>query len=174
MKIYKLILASFLGLGLLASCEKYEDYVTDFDFSNTYFGSQKPLRTIVADDAMEFEVGVALGGIREDNGSHSVDFEVDPELLNLIPEASGFTLLPESYYTLGHQSNFNIQKNHMRVVKVSLDKAAFTADPLTLGNTYALPLRITSATVDSIPGSELDTPTIDSKDITILVVKYIS
>ncbi len=174
MKIYKLIFVSCLVLGLTVSCEKYEDYVMDFDYSNTYFGTQKPLRTIVARDEMNFEVGVVLGGIREDNGAHSVDFEVDAELLNLIPEASGFQILPEDYYTLGHESNFNVKKQHMRVVNVSLNRDVFTADPLALTNTYALPLRITGATVDSIPGSELEVPTIDSKDITILVVKFIS
>ncbi len=174
MKIYKLIFASFLVLGLMASCEKYEDYVNDFDYTTAYFGSQKPLRTIVARDEMEFEVGVALGGIREDNGVHSVNFEIDPDLLNEIPEAAGFLPLPEEYYTLGHESNFNIIKDHMRVVNVSLNREAFTSDPLSITNTYAIPFRITSATVDSIPGSELDIPTIDSRDITILVVKYIS
>ncbi|MGQ1784497.1 DUF1735 domain-containing protein [Saccharicrinis sp. GN24d3] len=174
MKIYKLIFASFLVLSLMASCEKYEDYVNDFDYTTVYFGTQKPLRTIVAYDEMEFEVGVALGGMRDDNGTHSVSFEVDENLLVDIPEAAGFQLLPEEYYTLGDESNFNIIKDHMRTVNVSLNKEAFTADPLSVTNTYALPLRITSASVDSIPGSELETATIDSRDITIVVVKYIS
>jgi hypothetical protein len=161
-------------LGLMASCEKYEDYVNDYDHTTAYFGTQKPLRTIVARDVMEFEVGAAIGGIREDNGVHSVNFEVDANLLNEIPEAAGFQLLPEEYYTLGDASNFNIIKDHMRVVNVSLNRAAFTSDPLSITNTYAIPFRITSATVDSIPGSELDIPTIDSRNISILVVKYIS
>lgn len=174
MKIYKLIFASFLALTMLVSCEKYEEYVNDFDYTTTYFGTQKPLRTIVARDEMQFEVGVALGGMRTDDGSHSVDFEVDPSLLDDIPEASGLVVLPAEYYTLGSASNFNIVKDHMRTVSVTLNKDAFTADPLSLTNTYALPLRITSATVDSISGSELEVPTILSKDITILVVKYIS
>ncbi|GAF02759.1 BT_3987 domain-containing protein [Saccharicrinis fermentans] len=174
MKIYKLIFASFLVLSLMASCEKYEDYVSDYDYTTAYFGSQKPLRTIVARDEMEFEVGVALGGMREDNGTHEVNFKVDSSLLENIPEAAGFVMLPEAYYTLGDESNFNIVKDHMRVVNVSLNRETFTADPLAITNTYALPLRITSATLDSIPGSDLDTATIESKDITILVVKYIS
>ncbi len=174
MKIYKLIFASFLMLGLLASCEEYEDYVNDYDYTTTYFGTQKPLRTIVARDEMEFEVGVTLAGMREDNGSYEVNFEVDPDLLSDISEASGFQLLPEEYYTLGDDSNFNIIKDHMRTVSVSLNRDVFTSDPLALTNTYALPLRITTATVDSIPGSDLETATIDSRDITILVVKYIS
>ena len=173
MKILKVISASFLILGLLASCEGYEDYVNDYDYTSTYFGSQKPLRTIVADSSMDFEIGAVLAGMRSDDGSHTIDFTIDTSLLSLIPSASQFTLLPESHYIIAHASNFNIQKDHMRTVKITLT-AAFTADTLSLEETYAIPLRITSSSVDSISGSELDTATIDSKDITILVVKYIS
>ncbi|WP_372772783.1 hypothetical protein [Mangrovibacterium sp.] len=174
MNTYKLIFASLLLFATMVSCEKYEDYVNDFDYTSAYFSTQKPLRTIVARDEMQFEVGVALGGMRTDDGSYSVDFEVDPTLLDVIPEASGFIALPEEYYTLGNVSNFDIIKDHMRTVYVTLNRDAFTSDPLSLANTYAIPLRITNATVDSIPGSGLETATILSKDITILVVKYIS
>jgi len=174
MKILKLISASLLAIALLASCEGYEDYVNDYDYTATYFGSQKPLRTIVSRDEMVFQVGATLAGMREDNSSYTVDFVVDTSLLSLIPEASGFTVLPEAYYTLGDASNFNISKDHFRVVDVTLDRAAFTADPLSLTNTYALPLRITNASVDSILDSGSDSVTIASKNITILVVKYIS
>lgn len=172
MKIIKFIGAFFIMATMLTSC--YEEYVEDFDYTTVYFGTQKPLRTIVARDVMEFEVGVTLGGMRVDDGSYEVNFKVDTNLLNVIPEASGFKALPEAYYTLGNASSFNIIKDHMRVVNVALNKAAFTSDPLALNETYALPLQITSANVDSIRGSELDTPTIASKNITILVLKYIS
>lgn len=173
MKILKFISVSFLILGLLSSCDGYEDYVNDYDYTATYFGSQKPVRTIVADESMDFEVGVVLAGMRTDDGSHTVDFMVDTSLLSLIPTASKFTALPESYYTIDNASNFNIKKDHMRTVKVTMTEA-FSADILALDETYALPLRIVSSSVDSIPGSELDTATIDSKDVTILVVKFIS
>ena len=174
MKKLKFVFVSFLLLGLLVSCEEYEDYVKDYDYTATYFGTQKPLRTIVAYETMEFEVGVVLAGMREDDGSHEVYFEVDTNLLNTIPEAAGFLPLPEEYYSLGDESNFNIKKDHMRTVKVTLNREAFTADPAAISNTYALPLRITEATVDSILNNGTDTETIDSKDISILVVKYIS
>lgn len=174
MKILKFIAASFLALGLLASCEGYEDYVKDFDFTSTYFGSQKPLRTIVADGDMSFEVGAVLAGMREDNGNYTINYTVDTALLSLIPEAAAFTALPEAYYTLANETTFDIVKDHFRTVKVTLDQAMFTADPLALANTYAIPLRITTASVDSISGSELDTAVIGAKNISIVVVKFIS
>jgi hypothetical protein len=123
---------------------------------------------------MTFQVGVTLAGMREDDGSYQVWFEVDTSLLSSISEASGYKLLPEDYYTLSNDSEFDIQStSHLRVVNVTLDQDAFTADSNALTATYALPLRITDATVDSICDSG-DTITIESRNITIVVLKYIS
>jgi hypothetical protein len=173
MKVLKCIGIFLVTALLLTSC--YEDYIYDYEYTSTYFATQQPLRTIIADGDMTFQVGVTLAGIRVDDGSHQVFFEVDTSLLNVISEASDLELLPESYYTLSNDSEFDIQpSSHLRVVNVTLNQEAFTADPAALENTYALPLRITSATVDSVFNSDLETPTIDSRDITIVVVKYIS
>jgi len=177
MRIIKYISVFILTAMLMTSC--YEEYVKDFEYTATYFGSQKPLRTIVADDDMSFEVGVALGGLREDDGSHEVSFMVDTSLMSDIVEASAFKLLPENYYTLSNNTKFDIVKQHMRVVKVTLDPA-FAADSDAINETYVLPLRITDATVDSIHGLNSPDSTIadlddlGNKDITLLVVKYIS
>ena len=43
------LIAIYMGsIIALTSCEKYEDPTTDYDYSAVYFGTQKPLRTIVA------------------------------------------------------------------------------------------------------------------------------
>lgn len=179
MKLIKLII-SIAALFLLVSCE-YEDYIEDFDFSGTYFASQQPLRTIVAGGTESFEVGVTIAGLRNDDGSQWVDFEIDSLLLDSLPEASGLKLLPESYYTLGDPGRFNIVKSFLRTVKVELTEEFFN-DPLALANTYALPLRIVdkSMAIDSIMGFNVPETTVvssensENMDITIVVVKYVS
>ncbi len=177
MKSFKIII-SVISLFFLASCA-YEEYIEDYDFSGTYFASQQPLRTVVARGDKNFEVGVTIGGLRADDGSHWVDFTIDSVLLDSLPEASGLTLLPASHYILGDESRFNIAKTFMRTVEVQLTDAFF-ADPLALTATYALPLRIVATSVDSIMGYDMDETTAVSSadgsnmDITILVLKYIS
>ena len=173
------IVTGILFTGLV-SCEEYEDYLKDYDFSAVYFATQKPLRTIVAYDEMQFKVGVALGGKRENNTEEWAKFQIDPTLLNdpVVVEGNNFTLLPSDYYTLSDPEMMVVPKGEfIGDVTVTLDREAFTSDPLSLGNNYALPLRITEASVDSVlsgnfdeDGNQLQPP----KDYTVLVVKYIS
>ena len=166
----------FLGLS---SCEKYEPYIKDYDFSAVYFAAQKPLRTIVAYDDMSFKVGVALAGKRENTQAEWATYTIAPSLLT----GTGLTLLPESYYTITNTQTGEANKMVIPAgkligdVTVTLNKAAFTGDPLSLLNTYAIPLKLLETSVDSIlsgkfdaSGNELLAP----KDYTVLVVKYIS
>lgn len=179
MKIKNLLLLALL-LTALVSCEKYEDYLNDYDYSIVYFATQKPLRTIVAYEDMDFKVGVALGGKRENNEEEYAEYVIDPSLLDdqSLTEGNDFKLLPESYYTLSNNDKMIIPEGEfIGDVTVSLNRDAFTSDPLATKNTYALPLRITKTSADSISsgkygpeGNELIPP----KDYTILVVKYIS
>ena len=48
MLMKKHIFTMLAGAALFCSCEKYNDFTTDFDYTAVYFGSQKPLRTVVA------------------------------------------------------------------------------------------------------------------------------
>lgn len=172
MKLLKNIcLIAYLALGLSA-CKKYDSYVVDYPYSTVYFASQKPLRTIVAYDDMSFKVGVMMGGVRSNTKDQTVKYEIDPTLLTTIQGASAFTLLPTSYYTLSDNSTMTIPKGQvLGEVKVTLNKSLFTADPASLTNTYALPLRIVSSTTDSVLRGDANH---EAKDYTILVVKYIS
>lgn len=179
MKIKNLIIIAVLLLSL-GACEKYEDYLNDYKYSIVYFATQKPLRTIVAYDDMEFKVGVALGGKRENNQEEFAKFEIDPSLLEDASRTEGhdFKLLPPEYYTLSDPGTMIIPKGEfIGDVTVTLDREAFTSDSLATSNTYALPLRITETSLDTIAsgkygpeGNELVPP----MDYTILVVKYIS
>lgn len=166
MKTAYIYISILLISSLLFSCKKYEDYTKDFDRTTVYFATQKPLRTIVAYDVMEFKVGVALAGKRVNTVAETAQFEIDPTLLSTVPGANKFQLLPSDYYTLSNSNTFTVQPgSFIGDVTVTLNKAAFTADPLATGNNYAIPLRITSTSADSV---------LAGKNYTIVVVKYIS
>ncbi|HTN20503.1 MAG TPA: DUF1735 domain-containing protein [Pelobium sp.] len=172
MKILRNISLIILTVFVLGSCKKYDSYVSDFDFSVVYFASQKPLRTIVADDDMSFKVGVTLAGVRNNKTDQIVKYRIDPTLFNSVPGAFNYEVLPASYYTITDNSTMVIKKGELiGDVTVTLNKALFTADPDALQKIYALPLRIVSTTTDSILIGNSNVP---AKDYTILVVKYIS
>ena len=153
----------------LNSCENYEDFLYDYEYTATYFALQKPVRTIVQSDNMNLKVGVTLGGVRENKKDEVVNFVIDEDLLLTTP----FTLIPESYYKLSHNSEMLIPKGEvLGLIDVNLNEDAFMADPLAYQNTYALPLQITKTTADSTLNNAEDA--MAGKDYTILVIKYIS
>lgn len=163
----KNICVAFLAMGaMFTSCEKYDDFTGDFDYTTVYFSTQTPLRTIVSYDEMEFKVGVNLGGKRVNEKEEYAKFEIDESLLTTVAGASGFTLLPAAYYELSDTSRMTIPVGeYIGDVTVSLNRDLFTSDPLAIDNTYAIPLKITETSLDSI---------LETKDYTVLVVKYIS
>ncbi|MDR1666985.1 MAG: DUF1735 domain-containing protein [Bacteroidales bacterium] len=153
----------------IVACEKYEEYVKDYDYSAVYFGTQRQLRTLVTRtdrDSLEFKIGVALGGVRESKG-YAVEFMVDTNLLNTVDGADIFTLLPDDCYSIENA-------NHTFVIPagkflgdcpVKIDKEKFVnLHPASLENTYALPLRLLSTDADSI---------LSGRDYAIIVIKYI-
>lgn len=176
MNIKKICLALLVIGATFSSCEPYEDFIEDFDYTTVYFATQKPLRTIVSYDEMAFKVGVSLGGKRENSVDEFADFEIDADLLNTVAGADAYTLLPEAYYELSNSSKMTISKgDFIGDVTVTLNRDLFTADPLATQNTYALPLKLTNSSLDSIGGFDPDGTVLDlPKDYTILVVKYIS
>lgn len=163
-----IILLSVLLL-ILSSCEKYEDYLYDYEYTATYFALQKPVRTIVQSNDMSLQVGVTIGGVRENNKEEIIQFEIDETLL----EGTTFTLLPESYYTLSDAAKMVIPKGELLgLIDVDLNEEAFLADAQAHLNTYALPLQITETTADSTLNNS-ENP-MAGKDYTILVIKYIN
>ncbi len=174
MKVFRCISIVGLIVCMMVSCEKYEEYVFD-NIPIVYFGTQKPLRTVVSRDTdMQFKMGVVLAGLRENNNEEWVRFRLEPELLD-DPGIVGnrvFTLLPASYYSLSNDNTFVIHPGSiLGEVTVTINHELFTADPDALKPTYALPLRIYETSADSILTGAADAP---AKDYTILVVKYIS
>lgn len=177
MKRFKFFIILFPLLGLISGC-KYDNYVVDFDFTSVSFGTQKPLRTVVArdiDTIMQIKFGVALGGVRENTKDRWVKFRLDPGLLQTVTGANAFTLLPKAYYSMilpNGDSTFIIPSGKtIGDLVLKINKDAFTADPLSLTKKYALPIRIYETSVDSILKGNDVTP---AKDYTIIVIKYIS
>jgi hypothetical protein len=160
------VITLFFGL---AACEPYEDYVKDYDFSAVYFGTQHPVRTLVSrtgQDSLEFRIGVALGGLRENKKGYTVEFKVAPELLTTVAGANKFTLLPESCYSIENSNSaFTVPAGKfLGDCPVRISQEAFAALPGSLDSTYALPLQLVRTTADSIR---------KSKDYTVIVIKYI-
>ena len=169
----------FVALIMVTACSPYEEFIEDFDYSIVYFGTQKPLRTIVAYDDMSFKVGVALGGKRTNAVNETVGFEIDPSLLDdpAIVGDNLFELMPSDYYEIDGQEMVVPVGKFIGDVTVKLNTNLFTADPQATQNHYAIPIRIKNATTDSVAtGAFDDTGNVITapKDYTIVVVKYIS
>ncbi|MCD7970599.1 MAG: DUF1735 domain-containing protein [Alistipes sp.] len=141
----------------------YDDFVFDYEYSSVGFALQRPLRTLVADRDMEIFVGVYIGGKRENDMTDYAKFVIDEDLLI----GTGLTLLPETHYVIGSPDTFTVRKQNLPVADVSLKFTEdFYNDPNALDQTYyALPLRITSHSLDSIT---------DGLDYSIVAFKYIS
>ncbi|NDP20405.1 MAG: DUF1735 domain-containing protein [Paludibacter sp.] len=166
---------AFLMVLMVSSCEKYESYIDDFDYTTVYFAYQNPVRTVFSNN-LQFDIGVAMGGVRENTSNKTADFVIAPELLAdaSVVGSNNFTLLPADYYTLSNNEQFVIIKSDfVGKIKVTLNREKFLADPLTTGKTYALPIRITDTSLDSILTGNAGKG-IARKDYTIVVVKYIS
>ena len=174
MKVYKKITLLVLSFFMIYSCERYEDYITDY-IPTVYFGAQKPLRTVVARDSeMQFKFAAVLAGVRENNNEEWVNYVIDPDLLTdtAIVGDNIFHLMPEEYYSLSNYDRMIIPPGQiLGEIVVTINRDLFTSDPDALHNTYAFPLRITDTSADRILDGDDDTP---EKDYTIIVVKYIS
>ncbi|NLR93463.1 DUF1735 domain-containing protein [Flammeovirga agarivorans] len=159
-----------IGLSLIAftSCEPYEDYLTDFDYSIVYFPYQQPVRTVVLDSEQKTNVGVVLGGKRENKDRVVTQFEINESLLN----ETSWELLPEEYYTLGHTSEMVVEPGTFQgLVEINFTDA-FYDDPKAITNHYALPLLITQSTADSVLTGSTENGVL-AKNYMIPVFKFI-
>lgn len=156
-----------LKISLFAAClfslvSCYEDYIKDYDYSATYFASQKPLRTVIADRNMTIKAGAAIGGKREVDLNDWVRFEVDPSLL----EGTSLTLLPENCYSFSEPGMMRVTRSTIALAEVTVN---FTEDfynlPEAVTTRYALPLRLVDSSLDSI---------LVDKSTSVIAIKYIS
>ncbi len=160
MKKILLILALFAGL---VACENQENEFADFDYTSGYFPYQHPVRILVLGDYIydntndnnhKFLISAAMGGVYENTKDRVFDIEVAPNLCNrVLFESSKDTirLMPSSYYSLSSANKLTIPAGAVNGnIEVQLTEAFFN-DPLSIKNTYVIPVRLLgSADVDTV------------------------
>jgi len=163
----KIIVFLLLSIAIV-SC--YDDYIYDYQYSAIYFTYQQDVRSFIVGEGMKFEVGAALGGVRENLMDRNVTFTFDnslvtqaqldqmkaasqPYIKNPSTPVTSLLTLPSNYYTISNSSTMIIKTGqHVGSVTIKPDSVTFLNDSLkTMYSTYVLPFRITSADADSIP-----------------------
>ncbi len=194
MKKILLIVALFAGL---VACENMENEFADFDYTTGYFPYQHPVRTLVLGDYIydntndnnhKFLISAAMGGVYENTQDRVFDIEVAPNLCNrVLFESTKDTLrlMPSSYYTLSSANKLTIPAGKVNgSIEVQLTEAFFN-DPLSIKNTYVIPVRLLgSADVDTVLQGKTTRSNPDPrvvghwaitpKDFTMFAVKFIN
>lgn len=150
---------------LFISCKNDQNSFPDFTYTTVYFPYQSPVRTIElgkdyvvdnsGDNAHDCLIEATMGGVYNNTKNVTITVAVDNTLpANLkFNNANGALVLPmpASYYTLDPSNQIVIKSGEMSEgIKVHLTDAFF-ADPLSLTNTYVIPLRMTKVVnADSI------------------------
>jgi hypothetical protein len=158
MNINKLFIGLTITSSLLVSCHNDDVSYPDFDYTTVYFASQYPARTVelgddlyvdnTLDNEHKVEIKATLGGTQDNKKNVVIDFIVDESLCNGLYYASGSTNgskilpMPSSYYTLASNQITIPAGSILDGVEVQLTDAFF-ADPLSLTNTYVIPLLMT-------------------------------
>lgn len=197
----KIIVISGLLLTTLGifSCKNQSWSFPDFDYTTTYFPNQYPVRTLIfgdyiydnsRDNKLQFLIGADMGGVYANKSDINVGFEVDNTLTDNLftttysSAGTPIKAMPASWYTLSNASQMVIPKGQFSgVVTVQLTND-FTADTNSVNAYFAIPLRITSSTTDSIlrgkTGLTNPDPRVATnwatvpKDFTIFAVKYVN
>lgn len=150
---------------LFFSCKNDENIFPDFKYTTVYFPYQSPVRTIElgrdymvdnsGDNAHNCVIMATMGGVYSNTKNITISVDVDNTLPTKLKfnNASGDIVqaMPASYYTLDVSNQIVIKSGEMsNGIKVHLTDAFF-ADPLSLKNTYVIPLRMTNVVnADSI------------------------
>ncbi|HUW92618.1 MAG TPA: DUF1735 domain-containing protein [Bacteroidales bacterium] len=152
----------------LTSC--YDEFRNDYPYTTVAFSTVtgglenagELGRTVVKDEGLRLDIGVYLAGVIENKEERWVKYSIDPALLTGTP----YTLMPANYYTLSNSNTFTIPSgNFIGRVTVTLDSVRFLSDPDAVNYTYAIPIRLTETSADSI---------LSSQNTKIVVIKYIN
>jgi len=166
--VMKKILAIIVLSIVMVSC--YEEYLKDYPYTGIYFPYQQDVRTFVVGEGMKFQVGVTLGGIRENTFDRMVSFSLDNTLITAAQlakmksasqgyikaataDVTALEAMPSNYYTISPSTTTMVIKTgfHHGTVTIKADSARFLADSVkTMISTYVLPFKITAADADSI------------------------
>lgn len=194
-KITAIFFVPLLSLGVLFSCQNQEWEFPNFDYTTSYFPYQFPVRTLVlgdynfdnsGDNEGKFKIGATMGGVYKNDKDIVVDIVVDESLTENLYNKSGGTpiiAMPTKYYTLSNDQIVIANGQTYGMVDVQLTDDFF-ADPLAIGTNYVIPLKIVSASTDSVlmgkPTVENPDPRISSnwelapKNFTLFGVKFVN
>lgn len=159
----KLLIFIVAVIGIFG-CTKNPDF-PDYKYTSVYFPLQTPMRTLILgeytsantlDNKLQFNMGVAIGGRRENYQNEWVRFEIKESIIDGFVFSNGDTLkaLPSNYYATSPASGEKvvIPAGSMEgKILVSLTQD-FLSDPNAFKNRYVIPLIITekSAGIDTV------------------------
>lgn len=197
-KMKKLIFISLIIVSFFTACQNQEWEFPDYEYTTAYFPYQSPVRTIVLgediydnslDNAHKCKIMATMGGVYENEIDRVLDVEVDNALcdnLNFDGDSGNNVLpMPASYYSLDQSMQIVIPAGEIAGgIEVQLTDAFFN-DPLSVKNTYVIPMQITSAeNIDSVLSGETNIPDPDPrvvedwavapKDFVLYCVKYVN
>jgi hypothetical protein len=153
MKINKVAIVLIGAVAAFTACTKNQaiDY-SDYKYQTVYFALQYVPRTIelgedeFVDNSLDNQhkvmINATLGGVRDNKKDVTVGIAVDTSLCNRLyfpNNGPKITPLPPTYYKLASNQITIPSGSIMGGVQVELTDAFF-ADPLSVNNTYALPL----------------------------------
>ncbi|MCK5135438.1 MAG: DUF1735 domain-containing protein [Bacteroidales bacterium] len=144
------------------SCENEKWSFSDFDYTTAYFPYQFPVRTLVLgeyifdnsrDNEHKFLISANMGGVYQNKETVLVEFVIDNSLTSHLTNFNGGTSilpLPTKYYTLSNNETITIPAGKFfGSVEVQLTED-FLNDSLAIGINYVIPMRIVSASTDSV------------------------
>ena len=149
-----------LILGITA-CKNQDVVFPDYTLQAVYFPYQLPVRTLslgedridnTLDKEYKFDIGVCIGGMYQNKNNWTVDYIVDPTLLDSAFNLLGvpFIQLPNTYYSLDPVNTATIPSGSFNgLIRVQLTDQFFN-DSLALTGQYVIPLRITGTSADSV------------------------
>jgi len=141
-QIKKIFILCFIA-AVSFSCERYEEFITDFDYTAVYFPHQDLTRSFVYGEFDAIKVAVQIGGRIENNSNEWAKYVIDETI-----EAEGLTLLPSSYYTITSADRFEIPSGSFGgELTLTVNQEFFNRADTTA---YYIPFRITETSVDTI------------------------
>ncbi|WP_207533963.1 DUF5627 domain-containing protein [Desertivirga arenae] len=172
----KLLLMVLIASVCLSSCKNGDWEFDDYEFQSVYFAYQGPVRTITLgedvfdtslDNEHKFEIFATMGGVYSNKSDVTVGVQIDNSLAanKAFNTGGDIVAMPSSYYRLTSNQIIIPKGKIAGGVQVELSDAFF-ADPLSLKNTYVIPVRMTNVqNADSI---------VAGKNYVLYAVKYIN
>jgi hypothetical protein len=162
----------------LSSCKNEEWAFPDYEKQAVYFAYQSPIRTITMgedifdtslDNQRKLMIMGTVGGVYENKENITIGISVDNSLTQGFsfgsPYSGSVKPMPANYYSLA-SNKITIPKGSLiGGVEVQLTDAFF-ADPLSVGTTYVIPLKMNNA--------DQSKTILADKNYTMYAVRYIN